>query len=253
MNVFKMKNAICVMIAMLSSNVFSQDVIITKTGEQIRAKITAVTEDNVSYKKHHDQQGATFTLGKDKIKIISWENGDIDDFEKTIPAAEPTKNVGGEAKVVNSGEILPFINRQGQTFHLSNGTIYSKDQLRGFLMEENLSHIWMKYERGCNLLRTGWVLIGVGAGLEIVGMAVCMSAVVNGNLDAYLAGVWIVVVGSLMETAGIPTAIVGAVKKNRSIADYNSIYGGKSRTQQALNMTFKAGLVGNGIGLSLNF
>ena len=247
MKKIKTKHVICIIAILFSAvNGFSQDVIVTKTGEQIRAKIIEVTEDNISYKKYHDQEGATFILKKDNIKIISWENGDVDDYEKKSSVEETVKN---NADTVKSEEILPFIDAQAGGFYL-NGTSYSEKQLKQFLIEKNLSHIWTKYSSGKNLQIAGLGVLGGGVLLGFSGLAL-----MNGGhvLDALFIGLPFSIIGCLLIDAGIPMAIVGAVRKNRAITDYNSFYGGKSRSQYSQNVTFKAGVVGNGIGFSLNF
>ena len=243
MREFKTKHVICTIAILFSAvNGFSQDVIVTKTGEQIRAKIIEVTEDNISYKKYHDQEGATFILKKDNIKIISWENGDVDEYEKvTSKQAIPA---------VNETDILPYVYKKTGTFYLDNGKEYDGEQFKQFLIEKNLSHIWTKYSSGKNLQIAGWGVIGGGFALEAIGAVLMYSGDFG---DALFFGLPISIIGGLMIYAGVPMAIVGTVRKNRAINDYNAMYSGRPCPQFSQNVTFKAGVVGNGIGFSLNF
>ena len=239
----KALKTICVVVVLFSGfRGFAQDVIITKTGEQIRAKIVEVTDDNVSYKKYHDQDGATFVLGKDKIKIISWENGDVDEYKEVALEQDPP--------VVKETDVFPYIDKRFGTFYLDNGQVYDGEQFKQFLVEKNLSHIWTKYSGGKNLHIAGWGVIGGGVALGVISLAI-----INGGdvLGAILIGIPISIISCVVITAGIPIAIVGTVKKNNAISDYNNLYGGKSRTQYSQNITIKAGCVGNGVGFSLNF
>ena len=236
---------------------FSQDVIITKTGESIRTKIIEVTDETISYKKYNDQEGATFILKRDKIKVISWENGNVDDYEKENIKEEkvlPTQNVKEDVSLGEVSNNLPFImNRKGRTFYMDNGQIYDEIQFKQFLMEKNLGGIWIKYSNGKKLMNTGLILIGGGVFLEIVGLVVTVNGAMNGSYGQYMAGSVFCALGGLAEIAGIPIAIVGGVRRNRSISDYNTIYGGKPRPQYSQNITLKAGSTGKGLGFTLNF
>jgi len=235
-----MRKLIFILAGSVGFTAFSQDVIVTKSSEQIRAKIIEVTDDAVSYKKYHDQEGATFVLKKDKIKIISWENGDVDVYEEVVSE----QNV---PSVVES-DILPYITRKFGSFHLDNGTVYDRDQFQQFLVEKNLSTIWTQYSSGSTLLATGWGLIAGGTVIEILGLSI-----VRDGLGGFLIGLPICIVGGVVGIVGIPLAISGSTKKNNAIYDYNTIYAGKPRTQYSQNLTFKAGLTGNGLGFTLNF
>jgi len=226
--------------------IFSQDIIVTKTNEQIRAKIIEVTDENVSYKKYHDQEGATFVIKTDKIKTISWENGDVDVYvyEKTI--SEQNLPLKGD-------DNLPYITRKSGSFYLDNGTVYDRTQFKQFLMEKNLSSIWAKYSSGQNLLIAGWILIGAGVGMQAIGFSFTNNDGISGIFDALFVGIPLIFIGGLVTTAGIPIAIVGTIRKSNAINDYNDYYAGKPRSQYSQNVTFKAGFLGNGFGVSINF
>jgi hypothetical protein len=238
-----MKKIICTIgILFIGIMAFCQDVIITKAGEQIRAKIIEVTEDGISYKKYHDQEGATFIIKADKIKIISWENGDVDEYEK-IAAEQVTP-------IVNENEILPYIDKKAGTFYLDNGQIYDAKQFKQFLIENNLSHIWMKYSNSKNLQIAGLGVIGGGVALFAIGCTLIERGDIFSGL---IIGFPLTIIGGLSVFAGTPMAIVGTVRKHRAIDDYNTIYANKHRSQYSQNITFKAGFTGNGLGFSMNF
>jgi len=238
----KALKTICVVVVLFSGfRGFAQDVIITQAGEQIRAKIVEVTDDNVSYKKYHDQEGATFVLGKDKIKIISWENGDVDEYKEVALEQDPP--------VVKETDVFPYIDKRFGTFYLDNGQVYDGEQFKQFLVEKNLSHIWTKYSSGKNLQIAGWGVIGGGFAIGVIS-GVLMS---NYGLAEAIYGLMLTPISGVLLITGIPIAIVGTVKKNNAISDYNNLYGGKSRSQYSQNITIKAGCVGNGVGFSLNF
>lgn len=72
-----------VLILLLLSNVYAQDIITKKTGEDIQSKIIEVGHDEVKYKKFDFQDGPTYTLLKSEIFLIRYENGTKDIFNTT--------------------------------------------------------------------------------------------------------------------------------------------------------------------------
>ena len=56
----------------------AQDIIHTKDGRTIEAKITEVGTSTVSYKRYSNPNGPTFTLQINQIQSIQYENGDND-------------------------------------------------------------------------------------------------------------------------------------------------------------------------------
>ena len=237
-----MRKLMFILVCCIHFTAFSQDVITTKSGEIIQAKIIEVTDDNISYKKYHDQQGATFILKTEKIRTIIWENGDVDTYkEVAVEQVVPT---------VKESNALPYINRKFGSFYLDNGQVYETEQFKRFLIENNLSHIWTKFSSGKNLQIAGWGVIGGSVTLGIIG-GVIMNYTDWGT--ALFIGLPISIIGGMLIYAGIPMAIVGTVRKHRAINEYNAIYANRPRTQYSQNITFKAGVTDNGLGFMLKF
>lgn len=73
------------------SNLNAQDVIIKKTGDEVKVKITEVGLENVKYKKYNNIDGPIYTIPKYEIFMIKYENGSKDvfkDIEKEVVAKE---------------------------------------------------------------------------------------------------------------------------------------------------------------------
>jgi hypothetical protein len=228
---------------------FSQDVIVTKSGESIRAKILEVTEENISYKKYKDMEGATFILKKENIKLISWENGDVDDYEKALPQQEET-----EVVLTDISAKLPYIlKRQSKIFFLDNGQTLNEEQMKNFLMEKNLTPVWITYSSGKRLLNTGLIMIGGGVLLQAIGWTMMSVGADAGDIGCFFAGSILYVGGGATAVAGIPIAIVGGCRRSQSVKDYNTLYGGKPRPQYSQNVTLNAVYTGSGLGFTLNF
>ena len=61
---------------------FSQDVITTKTGEDIQSKVLEVGQAEVKYKKFDNLNGPIFTILKSEVLMVRYENGTIDNFNE---------------------------------------------------------------------------------------------------------------------------------------------------------------------------
>ena len=64
------------MLVLSASLTQAQDVITTKDGTDIKAKIIEVTSNEVKYKKLSNPNGPLFTINKSEILIIRYENGE---------------------------------------------------------------------------------------------------------------------------------------------------------------------------------
>ena len=193
-----------------------------------------------------------YIIHNDKIAFAGYRFSSIEvantqkENQTIVNQTTETKQSEQKDEVVKNNDKLPFIDRQGSTFYLSDGKICNEEQLGRFLIEKNLNGIWIKYSNGKNQLAGGWGMIGVGVVFELIGLVASLEGY-------YRIGIVAFVMAGISESAGIPIAIVGAVIKNRAISNYNMLYGGKSPNQYSQDVTFKAGIVGNGIGFSLNF
>ena len=76
--------------------VFAQDKIYKKDGEVIEAKVTEIGSDELKYKIFNDQNGPTYSLEKDLILKVVYENGRIESYQSNLkdPAlyADQAKN-----------------------------------------------------------------------------------------------------------------------------------------------------------------
>lgn len=68
-----------VMLSLLVS-VQAQDIITTKDGKDIQAKILEITTSEIKYKKFNNQDGPTFTLEKSEVLIVRYQNGENEIF-----------------------------------------------------------------------------------------------------------------------------------------------------------------------------
>jgi len=73
-----------------STYLFAQDIIVTKTGERIEAKVLVEYDAVIKYALFSDPDGPTQLIIKEKIATLTYENGEVATFEDVkIKAAEP--------------------------------------------------------------------------------------------------------------------------------------------------------------------
>lgn len=75
-------------------NSYSQDIIILKSGDEIKSKVLEINSSDIKYKKHDNQGGPTYTIEKVKVLMIRYENGNKDIFDETEKSDQnPLPNV----------------------------------------------------------------------------------------------------------------------------------------------------------------
>lgn len=56
----------------------AQDVIITKDGQEIKAKVSEVLTTQIKYKKYESPDGPLYTVNKEDLLLIRYENGNVE-------------------------------------------------------------------------------------------------------------------------------------------------------------------------------
>ena len=80
-----MKNIYLLMILLgLAATAQSQDKIYKKGGEIIEAKITEVGTDEIKYRVFSDQSGPMYSLDKDRIIKVVYENGRVETYQSNL-------------------------------------------------------------------------------------------------------------------------------------------------------------------------
>ncbi|HEY0030168.1 MAG TPA: hypothetical protein VGC65_05375 [Bacteroidia bacterium] len=102
-----MKHSLLVAFLIIIQPVFSQDNIIKKNGDEIKAKVVEVGTTEIKYKKFEKQSGPTYAISKSEVFMIKYEDGTKDvlnpiEEKKAEPAkTETTKE---PAKKENKAE-----------------------------------------------------------------------------------------------------------------------------------------------------
>lgn len=73
-----------VVLAMFSFIAHAQDVIVKKDGNTITSKVTEITSSEIKYKKFSNQNGPTYTINKNEVNYINYENGEREQMNTSI-------------------------------------------------------------------------------------------------------------------------------------------------------------------------
>jgi len=97
-----MKKFIILLLALaLCRSACSQDEITFRSGESLKAKIMEIGVEDITYKKSENPTGPTYTVKKNMVFMIKYENGTKDVFEATqqsvSAATNPVKSEGPPA------------------------------------------------------------------------------------------------------------------------------------------------------------
>lgn len=102
-----------ILFLLLSGAAFGQDVITLKKGEQIKSKVTEVSDAEIKYKKFDFQEGPTYTLKKPEVLSIKYSNGEEEVFtiessnSKKMYIFEPSYNLKDFPEIsISEGTIL---------------------------------------------------------------------------------------------------------------------------------------------------
>jgi hypothetical protein len=83
------------------------DLIILKTGDEIKCKVTEITLSEIKYKKCDNLNGPTISIDKNDVFVIKYSNG-TKDVINIIPKEKP-ENKTNQSKKVNVTSVIGFI------------------------------------------------------------------------------------------------------------------------------------------------
>lgn len=221
-----MKKFILSLVAICVATVlFAQDVIVTIDEQQISAKILEISSSEVKYLDFNNQDGPVYVLSIQEILSIQLANGDVKSYErKTAPVFVETTTTAKQSHNAS------YLIRTGNRYHY-NGIEMRGDVYANFL-KNNCTEAYTKYQKGRTVSTVGWILLGVGVGLDL-GFA--WWAPYTGYI------------GLACEIACIPTLIVGYGQMHSSAEIFNVSCGRSSMVSWSVTAS------GNGVGVALNF
>ena len=103
----------------------AQDLITTKSGDDIEAKVLEVTQTEVKYKRYSNLEGPVFTLSKSDVLMVRYENGEKDIFTTTdSPSAASSFSNNAPAYVPNTSKEVHVGMRYSEYKHYYNPKEY---------------------------------------------------------------------------------------------------------------------------------
>jgi len=97
-----MKRAVLLVIALLFTlSSLAQDVIVTKEGKKINAKVTEVNENDIRYKIYEEENSPLYFMKKSEISTILYESGRVEVFNLNTISPQSQVSIS-KAKNVNS-------------------------------------------------------------------------------------------------------------------------------------------------------
>lgn len=89
METIKLIKHLLVAVAIMPIFAFAQDIIVMKDGSIVQSKVTEITTSEVKYKKYSNPNGPLYTIDKNTILAINYENGEKETFTAEQPSVVP--------------------------------------------------------------------------------------------------------------------------------------------------------------------
>lgn len=114
----------------MSSSAYAQDIIRTKAGKDIAAKVLEISDEEVSYKLYDNQDGPTIRISTEKLYKIFFENGSeyafVEEvFSHNLPADAPLQDLVADGNNV-------YIMMDDPTNSFSEKDKYIREYLREY-------------------------------------------------------------------------------------------------------------------------
>ena len=214
----------------ISFTCYAQDIIFLKDSKRIAAKVIEINVDNIRFRQSDNMEDPLFTIPKNDVVSITFQNGLTQTFEPTasIPAQIPQP----DNTVYNS-------NNRKLTPHET-------------LLEMQLNYpvLYSKYNTGRKMKSAGWVLTGTGIATSVIGGMIGAVGVLGLNYDQLNKGKVITTVGFGLIGGGITVLAIGSGKRRRSLRAFDSQY--YSIEQQRMSQ-FQFNVYHNSVGLAYVF
>jgi len=218
---------------------FAQDVIILKNGDEIQSVVSEIGLDAIKYKRFDNPEGPVYTLEKSKIFMIKYANGTKDVFGSqeapVVQVPEPKINLSNEAKLPQ-----PLTYKRG---------IRLNDQV---LSDQDIRSLFASYPEPLKYYEAGQTFSLFG---EISSWSVLAAGIFTAlkmrkyddletkNLIAKNGLIWMGGFG----VGWITFSVIGSAKTEKAVQSYNTAI------KQATSCTFQLFYYDNQLGLAMRF
>jgi hypothetical protein len=229
----------------LGSSLKAQDIIILKSGEEIKSTVSEVSSDLIKYKKFENLSGPVYSVEKSKVFMIKYQNGTKDVFNEQTETKPQTS-----AQTVQKPLSVPVSSSSPQALTCRAGSV----KLNGKALAANeVKRLYGPYPNALHSYNSGRTLNTVGDVVGYVGLAGGLIAMLNstrfkyGSPERYNASV--VGLAILLPTlvTDIVLVSVGRGKIRSSVNQYNSAI------NKPVTYRLDFGINQNGVGIALKF
>lgn len=220
-----------------------QDIIIKKTGEEIKAKVLEIGVSEVKYKRFDFQDGPVYTIAKTEVIMVRYENGINEVISTTTPTPPAPSNNQTSVPPPSQPEQVSNKIESAMGSYRQNGRYISKTRVISTLKATNDPEIMKLLRKSSNKKTTGTVVaLGLGLPLIIVGAITTLRGVVITNDQSTYStsvdpdGPGITTVGAVMVGSGIALQFVNIglqVRANNLIEDAILVYNNRYADQPA--------------------
>lgn len=199
--------------SLFSTGIKAQDIITLRSGEDINAKVTLVSDNNIEYKKWDNQDGPTFRKKLSEVFSVKYQNGKKEVFNTqtqdkfTQPSTYINPSILG---LMDCSKGNLYINGH----ELSDYEIY---QYCGLQTLETYKSACGQRAAGKVLSTIGWIDFGVGLALSIF-----YAIEPRGNEDVLLIGLGSIIRSQILLPLGLSFRGIGNGRLNWLVGEYNS-------------------------------
>jgi len=245
-----MKNKLLSLIAAMlcaicTMQVFSQDLIILRSGDEIQALVSEIGLDQIKYRKYENPNGPLYTLEKSKVFMIKYANGSKDVFSQEVvqPGTnQQSQGVPSQSEAKVEAEAIFPAPLQYRFGIRKDGSSLSDAEIRAILAN---------YPEPLNYYTQGYGLQVAGSVLQwsVIGVLI-YTAIKAKPLDPpeseEVAKKGLIVGGSLV-VGWLTLSNIGSLKQRKAVDTYNAAI--------AKPAAYNIDLILNdaGVGLALRF
>jgi hypothetical protein len=252
--------------AVAAQTLWASDAIFLLDGSEIEAQVSEITQTEIKYKKVSNLNGPLYTMPKDAVFMIKYENGEKDVFFQTTPNEAPKPVVEEKSPFVApapTSYVGLVVNNGDKPVSVDGRKITLQEYLD--LAQKNCATAYKQYMQGVKLKKAGNVCLSVGvplfaAGLTMYIVGACQlteyyygyydypynTADYEAMQSLTQAGAAVSIVGGTVALGSIPFYVVGKNKRRNSFATYNKAI---MEQQSAMALEFTAGYKCLGVAL----
>ena len=183
----------------------AQDIIVTKEGKDIQAKVLEITETEIKYLDFENQEGPTYVMNKTNVVLIRYENGKNEVFSNdSSPAGDINKPQPYVAEGMRYRDYKKLYNPRTYTRQFGDPYNPTLAGVASFLIPGLGQGLCDEWGRG--------LAIFGGEVLATAGYFVSIAASLQGSSDVLYPNPSVLVIGSVLLAAYDVWNIVDAVQ-----------------------------------------